>query len=234
MKKLIIALLILAPGLSFAQKYVPQDIKISQEAKMLPTETASLSILDNRVSDIIKMPEPPKEKEFWINCGCNKGKNALVLIDGIEGNLDTLDLHNIETFKVLKGNEATELYGEAGKDGVVLVTTKEYEKKLQEEKEEYEVVVLTPGYDAFLSTQKSKEFYTESLLKSKNIQMVKEWNFRYNIPTQYSSDIYEVSIDYDSEYAYGLEFEYRLHMFFRFMEKEHNMSLIGDRLAAKM
>lgn len=101
-------------------------------------------------------------------------------------------------------------------------------------KEEYDVIVFDAGYESFLATQKSKDFYTESFLKAKNMLMVNEWNYRYRLPRQYNPNIYEVSIDYDTNTDYGLDVEYKIYMFFRFMEKEHNMSLIGDRLTAQI
>ncbi len=49
----------------------------------------------------------------------------LFLVDGIEvDGMDNLDPDNIESVSVLKDASATSLYGEKGKNGVVLVTTK--------------------------------------------------------------------------------------------------------------
>lgn len=59
--------------------------------------------------------------------------------------------------------------------------------------------------------------------------MVTEWNYRHSNPGRYNPHIYEAAIDYDSKTDYGIDVEYTLYMFFRFMEKENNMSLIGDR-----
>lgn len=231
MKNLIIILLVLAPSLCFGQRNDIQNIKVSELAKMVSVKT--IPVLDNNVSDIIKI-KTPERKEFWINCGCsskNKG-NALVLIDGIKGNLNDVKAEDIESFKILKEKNEIAEYGVAGKNGVVLVTTKSYVEKNR--KEEYEVIVFDAGYDGFLAMQKPKEFYSESYLKSKNALMVNEWNYRYRLPRQYSSDIYEVSIDYDTNTDYGLDVEYKIYMFLRFMEKEHSMSLIKDRLTAKI
>lgn len=100
------------------------------------------------------------------------------------------------------------------------------------QKEEYEVIVFDPGFESFLATQKSKDFYSEWTLKAKNTLMVNEWNSRHLNPMKYNPNIYEVSIDYDSKIEYGLDVEYQLYMFFRFMEKEHKMSLIGDYYAS--
>ncbi|MCB6327493.1 TonB-dependent receptor plug domain-containing protein, partial [Phocaeicola vulgatus] len=49
---------------------------------------------------------------------------ALILIDGVEGDLNTLDPADIESFSVLKDASATAVYGVRGANGVVIVTTK--------------------------------------------------------------------------------------------------------------
>lgn len=94
------------------------------------------------------------------------------------------------------------------------------------EDEEYEAIVIAPGFDTFLATQQSKEFYSEATLKAKNAPMVAEWNYRYRQPLRYDPNIYEEEIIYDSNTEYGLEVEYTLYMFFKFMEKQHKMSLM--------
>lgn len=91
--------------------------------------------------------------------------------------------------------------------------------------EEYEATVFDPGFDSFLAMQQPKEFYSEANLKSKNTLMVVEWNYRYNQPLRYDPLIYEVKIDYESAIQYGLDVEYKLYMFFKFMEKQHKISL---------
>ena len=50
--------------------------------------------------------------------------SALVLIDGIEGNINDLDPADIESFSILKDASATAVYGTRGANGVVVVTTK--------------------------------------------------------------------------------------------------------------
>ena len=52
------------------------------------------------------------------------GSSVLVLIDGKEGKIDDIGVDDIESFTVLKGEQATKIYGEKGKNGVVLILTK--------------------------------------------------------------------------------------------------------------
>ena len=51
-------------------------------------------------------------------------RSALVLIDGLEGDLSQVDAADVESFSVLKDAAATAVYGSRGANGVVLVTTK--------------------------------------------------------------------------------------------------------------
>jgi len=50
--------------------------------------------------------------------------SALVLIDGMEGNLSTLNPDDIETVSVLKDGASASIYGSRAAGGVILVTTK--------------------------------------------------------------------------------------------------------------
>lgn len=71
--------------------------------------------------------EPGKDfSQFWIRgiSTFGAGSSALVLIDGVEGNLNTVDTEDIESFSILKDASATAVYGTRGANGVVLVTTK--------------------------------------------------------------------------------------------------------------
>jgi TonB-linked SusC/RagA family outer membrane protein len=92
--------------------------------------TSVQNLLGGRVAGVISMQtsgEPGKNiAEFWIRgigtFGYNSG--ALVLIDGLEGDLNSLDAADIESFSILKDASATAVYGVRGANGVVLVTTK--------------------------------------------------------------------------------------------------------------
>ena len=92
--------------------------------------TSVANMLGGRVPGIISVTrtgEPGNDfSEFWIRGISTFGANqsALVLIDGIEGNLNDLDPADIESFSVLKDASATAVYGVRGANGVVVVTTK--------------------------------------------------------------------------------------------------------------
>jgi hypothetical protein len=94
---------------------------------------------------------------------------------------------------------------------------------------EYELIVLDPGYEAFLVTQPSKEFYSQHYYENWNMRYVTEWNNRYRQPHIYG-DLYQTYIDYRTTIDYGLELNYRLYYYFRFFEKENNVDLLPERV----
>ena len=103
----------------------------SVEMKDLNVPASSVSnMLGGRVPGIISVNhsgEPGNDfSEFWIRgiSTFGAGSSALVLIDGIEGSLNTLDPEDIESFSILKDASSTAVYGVRGANGVVLVTTK--------------------------------------------------------------------------------------------------------------
>jgi len=92
--------------------------------------TSVANLLGGRVAGVFSMQtsgEPGKNlAEFWIRGVGTFGANAsaLVLIDGIEGDINSIDPADIESFSVLKDASATAVYGVRGANGVVLITTK--------------------------------------------------------------------------------------------------------------
>ena len=95
----------------------------------VPT-TSVANLLGGRVPGLISLMtsgEPGKNiSDFWIRgigtFGYNSG--ALVLVDGLEGDINSIDPADIESFSILKDASATAIYGVRGANGVVIVTTK--------------------------------------------------------------------------------------------------------------
>ena len=54
----------------------------------------------------------------WVNA------NPLVLVDGVERDLNQVNTEEIESFSILKDASATAVYGMRGANGVILITTK--------------------------------------------------------------------------------------------------------------
>ena len=112
--------------------------KISVVGAVTTIDPAAISAPSTSISNMLggvvpgiiavsRSGEPGNDtSEFWIRGISTFGANAsaLVLIDGIEGNLNDLDPSDIESFSILKDASATAVYGVRGANGVVLVTTR--------------------------------------------------------------------------------------------------------------
>jgi TonB-linked SusC/RagA family outer membrane protein len=71
--------------------------------------------------------KPTRSAEIQIRGAVNSigsGGNALILIDGVEGDLTTVNPNDVESISVLKDASSTAVYGARGSFGVVLITTK--------------------------------------------------------------------------------------------------------------
>lgn len=105
------------------------------DVSQLRTPTASISnALAGNVPGIIARQTSGQPgdnvSEFWIRgiSTFGAGSSALVLVDGFERDLNSLNVEDIETFTVLKDASATAIYGSRGANGVVLITTKRGEE----------------------------------------------------------------------------------------------------------
>ena len=69
----------------------------------------------------------PGEVRFRIRNEKNGAEKPLIFIDGVEqireGALEKINPNTIESISVLKDESAKSLYGEKGKNGVILITT---------------------------------------------------------------------------------------------------------------
>ncbi len=59
--------------------------------------------------------------------GQGSSGSPLVLIDGIEGNMNTVNPNDIENISVLKDAASSSIYGARASFGVILITTKSRE-----------------------------------------------------------------------------------------------------------
>ena len=62
--------------------------------------------------------------------GTLNNSNPLILIDGVEGNINTLNPSDIESVSVLKDAASSAIYGSRAANGVILVTTKKANKDM--------------------------------------------------------------------------------------------------------
>ena len=128
-----------------------------------------------------------------------------------------LDPNDIESVQIIKNVD--NVYSHQNLNGTILIKTKDSNYELTE----YDLAVLDLGYDSFLAMQPSAETYSLGYLQNKNKQYVSVWNSRVYTG---NPEIYEMPIDYDSQTFYGLDFEYKLFQFFKFMEDKYKISMM--------
>ena len=90
---------------------------------------------------------------------------------------------------------------------------------------EYKLIVLDPGFESWLATKPSKQFYSQSYYEQKNRLYVTEWNHRYR--SYHGRVSYDSYIDYDFRTDYGLDLNYKLYYYFRYFEETNNVRLIN-------
>ena len=91
----------------------------------------------------------------------------------------------------------------------------------------YELIIFDPGFDSFLATQPSAEFYSQHYYESWNQRYVLEWNIRHLNPLRYG-DFYQTQIHYDP-LVDGLDLNYRLYNYFQYIDEKYGIRLIRRR-----
>ncbi|WP_462318727.1 DUF6146 family protein [Marinilabilia sp.] len=94
-----------------------------------------------------------------------------------------------------------------------------------EDSTEYELIVMDQGFESYLATQPSSNYYSQQYYENWNQQYVTEWNYRHDHPLTYG-DFYQTRIDYSPHEDYGLELNYRLYYYFQFIKDEYGIVLV--------
>jgi len=105
------------------------------------------------------------------------------------------------------------------------VELKKQDHETSEDSTEYELIIMDSRFQSWLATQPSANFYSQPYYENWNHRYVTEWNHRHSNPIQYG-DFYQTRIDYDQNTDYGLELNYKLYYYFRFIEKEYGIVLV--------
>ncbi len=90
---------------------------------------------------------------------------------------------------------------------------------------EYKLIVFDPGFDSWLATRPSKNFYSNEYYTQKNWMYVLEWNQRYM--TDRRSGLYSNYIDYNPRTDYGIDLNYRLYYYFKYFEVSNRVKLLN-------
>lgn len=90
---------------------------------------------------------------------------------------------------------------------------------------EYEILIIEPGFNSWLVTQRPRGYYTQSTLEVRNKIYVINYNNRVLQPTRFNSNIYTQQINYDNFTDYGYEVNYLLFNWFEFIQERYKQNL---------
>lgn len=89
---------------------------------------------------------------------------------------------------------------------------------------EYEIIIIEPGFNAWLITQPPKGYYGLAYLETRNRQYVAEYNYRVYAPG-FNKNLYVQEINYEPNISYGIEVNYLLYNYFKYFEVTYNQKL---------
>jgi hypothetical protein len=93
---------------------------------------------------------------------------------------------------------------------------------------EYEVIIIDPGFSTWLTSRSyPRGYHSQSYMESKNRNYVSEWNRRVLQPQRYSSNLYEMTINYDSFTDYGYEVNYLIYNYMIYFQNTYKQKLFG-------
>jgi len=109
-----------------------KEVKISKRVSIMDTTIKAIRVQVFKISPedtLIASKENSKTVVIKMDGagGGNNGQKPLYVLDGeiiSESIMKVIDPNKIEAINVLKGPSATSLYGDKGKDGVIMITTK--------------------------------------------------------------------------------------------------------------
>ncbi|WP_309642073.1 DUF6146 family protein [Flavobacterium sp.] len=90
---------------------------------------------------------------------------------------------------------------------------------------EYEIIIIEPGFNAWLATQKPRSYYSLQYLENHNQRFATQWNNRVAQPYSYDPSLYEMRIDYFSSIHYGYEVNYLLYHYFMYFQSRYKQRL---------
>jgi len=98
--------------------------------------------------------------------------------------------------------------------------------KVSSDSTEYDIIITDAGYDSFLATQKPMDFYSQRYYENWNRYYVIDWNNKVRNSAYHSikyQNIFDMYIDYDPSTDYGMEVNYKLYYYFRFVEERYGV-----------
>ena len=93
---------------------------------------------------------------------------------------------------------------------------------------QYEVIIIDPGFNNWLNSRAyPRNYHSQSYLENKNQIYVSEWNNRVMQPQRYKRDLYEMTINYDSNINYGYEVNYLIYNYMIYFQNTYDQKLNG-------
>jgi len=112
----------------------------------------------------------------------------------------------------------------------VAVTTKASDTlRIVNDSLQYEIIIIEPGFDSWLHTQKPKGYYGQTYLEGRNRLFVTEYNRRVRNFQQFDRKLYEQEINYEFHLDYGYEVNYLLYNYFIYFQEQFDQNFIGGR-----
>ena len=100
--------------------------------------------------------------------------------------------------------------------------------RIANKESEYEVLIIDVGFSSwFNSNAKPRNYYSQSYLESRNRVWVLEWNRRVMLSSQYDPNLYEMTINYETNINYGYEVNYMLYNYLVYFQLKNNQKLGG-------
>jgi len=98
--------------------------------------------------------------------------------------------------------------------------------RIENDKLEYEIIIIEPGFNAWLnSIARPEGYYSQNYLETRNTQWVLAWNQRVMQPFQFDPNLYQLQIDYQPQIDYGYEVNYKLFNYFIYFQQTYNQRL---------
>lgn len=94
---------------------------------------------------------------------------------------------------------------------------------------EYEIIIIEPGFNGWLVTQRPRGYYSQQFLESRNRLYVTEYNQRVMQPQLFDPNLYILQINYEQQTDYGYEVNYLLYNYFLFFEKQYRQRFTVSR-----
>jgi hypothetical protein len=98
---------------------------------------------------------------------------------------------------------------------------------------EYELIIIDPGFSSWFTTNRKPEwYYTKDYLATWNNQYVVAWNAKVRDPLlvrNSANNPFILEIDYRPTIDYGLDLNYKLYHYFKYIESTWGKILPFDR-----